>query len=262
MSYILSNSDWQNLNQTLYRINTEEDRETFLFHVMKHLNLLCPYSCGVFNLTRATAAGPKIYESSGVNLLPEDLENINRFGLANSSFLHGICALPGGCTFSGLSRDQFTAVQQMYFRSTVLPKNPDNTLATVLYHGSDLLGYILLMRTDAEAPFSGSDVCAMDTIRHHIALQLYKVLRASENKDQELTEKLSLEKTLSRYDLTRREIELLHRMLDHQTDAQICQTLFIAQSTFKKHLNHIYQKTNVKSRVELMQLINSQQQRS
>lgn len=261
MAYMLSNSQWQNLNQTIYQINKEEDISSFLFHVMKHLNLLCPYSCGIFNLARMSGSGPKIYHSSGVNLLPEDTDSINRYGLANNPFIRGICMLPGGSVSCGFSRDQFTESQRLNFRSTVIPQNPNHALTVVLYHETELLGFILLMRRDGEAPFSDSNICAMDTIRHHIALQLHKVLRSTLSVDSEADEKSNFEKQVCEFSLTRKELEVLWLISTRHSDEKICQKLFVTQSTLKKHLSHIYHKMSVKNRIELLQLLNCGQQK-
>lgn len=260
MAYVLSNSEWQNLNQTIYRINTEEDQKSFLFHVMKHINLLCPYSCGVFDLVHTTGSGLKIYESTGVNLLPEDTQNLNQYGLAHNSFLQGVCMIPGGNVSCGFSRDQFTETQQLNFRSTVIPHDPSHTLTIVLYHDTDLLGFILLMRRDEEKPFSDSNICAMDTLRHHIALQLHKILRTTAPETKQEPAKDPLKNIADRFHLTPKENEVLALILQRRSDEEICKDLFITQATLKKHLSHIYHKTAVKSRVALLQLINYHQQ--
>lgn len=257
MPYSLTNPEWQNINQTIYRINKEDDYSSFMFHVMKHLNLLCPYTCGIFNLIELIGSGIKICKTLGVNLLPEDTDAINKYCLAQSPFIRGRCMSPGGSVACGFSRDQFTESQQMNFRSTIIPRNPDNTIIIVIYFENELLGFILLMRRDSEESFSEGNICAMDVIRHHISLQLSKLLRSSKNIDIEVGKKLNFENVLRNYDLTKKEVEILNLMLEHVSDEKICEELFITSSTFKKHLSHIYKKMFVKTRIELIQAINS-----
>lgn len=55
--------------------------------------------------------------------------------------------------------------------------------------------------------------------------------------------------------LTRRETEICLLVLNHYSNEQISETLCIAESTVKKHLSHIYEKTNTSGRKELRKCI-------
>lgn len=57
------------------------------------------------------------------------------------------------------------------------------------------------------------------------------------------------------YQLTQREIEVLHLMAEGKTNHGIAQDMFIAESTVKVHVQHIYQKLDVHSRKELARLL-------
>ena len=57
------------------------------------------------------------------------------------------------------------------------------------------------------------------------------------------------------YQLTQREIEVLHLMAEGKTNYGIAQDMFIAESTVKVHVQHIYQKLDVHSRKELARLL-------
>lgn len=57
------------------------------------------------------------------------------------------------------------------------------------------------------------------------------------------------------YKLTSRELELLTNVCKGLSNPDIAKKLFISESTVKQHLSHIYKKTNVKNRYELMQKI-------
>lgn len=57
------------------------------------------------------------------------------------------------------------------------------------------------------------------------------------------------------YKLTSRELELLTNVCKGLSNPDIAKKLFISESTVKQHLSHIYKKTNVKNRYELIQKI-------
>lgn len=57
------------------------------------------------------------------------------------------------------------------------------------------------------------------------------------------------------YKLTSRELELLSLVCRGMSNPDIAEKLYISESTVKQHLSHIYKKTNVKNRYELIQKI-------
>lgn len=54
--------------------------------------------------------------------------------------------------------------------------------------------------------------------------------------------------------LSRKEREVLNLILQSKSNQQISDALFISLSTLKSHINHIYQKLEVKKRQEVMEL--------
>jgi DNA-binding NarL/FixJ family response regulator len=53
-------------------------------------------------------------------------------------------------------------------------------------------------------------------------------------------------------ELSKRELEILELMADGASTQQMVDKLFISPRTLKKHIQHIYQKLHLKSRVELL----------
>lgn len=64
--------------------------------------------------------------------------------------------------------------------------------------------------------------------------------------------KSSREALLRSFALSARETEVLFRMLDGQRNGEIADALFISESTVKKHINSIYRKSGIDSRVQLL----------
>jgi DNA-binding CsgD family transcriptional regulator len=65
---------------------------------------------------------------------------------------------------------------------------------------------------------------------------------------------------MNRSDITPREKEIIHELLTGSTVSAIATKLFISGHTAKTHVKNIYQKLEVKNRVELMNLITAQQE--
>ncbi|WP_417143481.1 response regulator transcription factor [Raoultibacter massiliensis] len=62
------------------------------------------------------------------------------------------------------------------------------------------------------------------------------------------------------YALTQRETEVLYLMAKGKTVAGIGSDMFIAEGTVKAHIQHIYQKLDVHSRKELMDLLGAERE--
>jgi DNA-binding NarL/FixJ family response regulator len=58
-----------------------------------------------------------------------------------------------------------------------------------------------------------------------------------------------------KYQLTQRETEIIGLVYKGRSNPDIGRSLFIAENTVKKHMNHIFRKTETKNRYELMNRI-------
>ena len=167
-----------------------------------------------------------------------------------------MCMLPKGSVTCGLSIDQFSQIQQMSFRSSIIPHNPNNTLTIVLYHDGKLQGFILLMRRDELKPFSSAHICAMEVLQPHISLQFNKIMNAEEKTVVQEDKGDKLQRIGKAYGFTKRELEVLTGLCEHKSDDEICYTMYITKSTLKKHISHIYAKMSVRNRIEMIRVIN------
>ena len=63
--------------------------------------------------------------------------------------------------------------------------------------------------------------------------------------------------TFEKFDLTKRELEILYQLCDGKTNTQIANTLYISESTVKTHVSNAYRKLGVRNRVEAVSFFNS-----
>jgi DNA-binding CsgD family transcriptional regulator/uncharacterized protein with PQ loop repeat len=71
------------------------------------------------------------------------------------------------------------------------------------------------------------------------------------------TDTQTWEKFLDEYNISRREEEVIRELCEGKTNKEISDALFISLQTVKDHVYRIYQKTDVKNRVQLINLIQS-----
>jgi DNA-binding NarL/FixJ family response regulator len=81
----------------------------------------------------------------------------------------------------------------------------------------------------------------------------------------EVAHAMNLEETLElvkeKYDLTKREVEILKEVYDGKTNTQIAEHMYISESTVKAHIYNIFRKLDVKSRVEAVCIIRTEKER-
>ncbi len=69
-----------------------------------------------------------------------------------------------------------------------------------------------------------------------------------------LKSKSEMEKFLIRYNISERELEVIHLILQGKSNQEIENELYIAVGTVKRHVHNIFEKLNVKSRLQLINL--------
>ena len=65
-----------------------------------------------------------------------------------------------------------------------------------------------------------------------------------------------LEKFCEKYDISKRETEIIREIISGKSNQEIADKLFITLQTVKDHVHRIYQKTGIKNRVQLINLVN------
>jgi DNA-binding CsgD family transcriptional regulator len=58
-----------------------------------------------------------------------------------------------------------------------------------------------------------------------------------------------------KYDLTRREEAVLRLLMEGRSNAEICETMIIAENTLKKHILNVYRKLGINNRTGLFKMI-------
>ena len=77
--------------------------------------------------------------------------------------------------------------------------------------------------------------------------------------EEPISNTLDMNKVRQQYSLTRREVDILRRVVDGLTNIEIADILEITEQTVKDHMKHVYMKTGFKNRVELLRSLLSSQ---
>ena len=119
-----------------------------------------------------------------------------------------------------------------------------------------LLGTISLFRTKKDKNFTTTDLIYLKILAKHSSNHLKKLFEMERLKNKNCRDKENIiENRADAFELSSREKDVLNLILEGKRNEEIAEELFISVNTVKKHLSHIYQKTEVHNRTELASLI-------
>ena len=70
----------------------------------------------------------------------------------------------------------------------------------------------------------------------------------------------AMENVKEKFELTKREVEILREIYDGKTNTQIADELFISESTVKAHIYNLFRKMDVRSRVEAVCIVRDEKE--
>lgn len=119
--------------------------------------------------------------------------------------------------------------------------------------GGQTLGRLALYRTREEGLFTEQDTFYLRAMANHVNLAWGRCLREKTRRES-TADGRSMEELTSAYQLTRREEEILGMVFQKMNNEEILERIAISQNTLHKHLQNLYRKCGVSSRLELLKL--------
>ena len=238
------------INHLIYSIYNSEDFENLKVHILESLRAVIPFECGSFcmandedprHLLGVSTVVPERYRSVEEKYLLIEEHDISRWQLQmNTATALRVTDL--------MDSDQWekTVLYQTCYQPYGLYYAVD---MTIVFNGK-LLGVLSLYRQKAQGDFSEEELFLLKLLSDHLNARFCKEKDAGSLPEKRGGRNRSLQ--LAReYGLTARETEITALILDGQTNESIADALNISVNTLKKHLQHIYRKTGVTSRVRL-----------
>ncbi|MGN0702532.1 MAG: LuxR C-terminal-related transcriptional regulator [Lentihominibacter sp.] len=243
----------QLFNNAVYQIYNIEDFESMKREVLNTLKHMIPNRCGTFLMAGAAAAGGSGSILHSPVCLPEKfLEMEYRYASFEDRDFSSWILRKSRAMLVRITdlMDDETRMGTEIYKNCFLPYGLHYCVDLTIISRGELLGCLTLYRSREDEDFSDDDLEMMKMLSDHLNA------RFSINK----YGSVQVHKTgigrigdlISRYDLTKREAEVLNRILQGATNNQICEELFISPNTLKKHLHNLYAKAGVRNRVQLL----------
>jgi DNA-binding CsgD family transcriptional regulator len=135
------------------------------------------------------------------------------------------------------------------------PQNIHYKLSIYLRSNDRVLGLIGMFRPKEKPDFSDREMAKARILAPHLTTALENIIRLSEMQEMR---NLYREETLrEKYQLTKREVDIVRCVCQGLTNDEIGDRLYISRFTVESHLKNIFEKTGVKHRAGLASLLQS-----
>jgi len=249
-------NDWISINNIVYKINDIEDCDEMRKAFLKSLQAIIGFDRASFYLSDKTGEHV-LCCPVGINFTDEQLnsylEKYEKLDYSRWVIL---------CTQSKVSKetDLFPANEREYspyYQQAYLPMDIHFSILIALSHNGLFLGSVALYRSKKNEDFSERDIALLDILKDHLALRLFHDYKnqlphtavAPRDDSRYMMH-------LKEYNLTDRESEVLELLNEGVSTINICEKLYIAPTTLKKHVSNIYRKLGISNRMELVLLLN------
>jgi len=249
---VLKENEWNTINSILLKIYTIRDIDELAGKIMKMIRMLIPYSKGYFMLFN-----DEEIDRERSSFIEMDEKNGKRYldyfySVDYIQYIFDFMAETITYRDTDILEDDIRK-QTEFYKDYLRPQNIPYGSGIILFKRRKILGIINFFRSKELGDFSDKDIYILDILKLHLANVVYGL-----GKVQEIEKMERIEECLSRYHLSKREIEVVRLLILGLSNMEISKQMLISESTVKKHIYHIYSKAGVKSRTQLMALLQGQ----
>lgn len=245
----ITENEWKFINEILLQIHGNDDIDSMRKEMFDMLQYIVKFDYGAFFLCKDDGVTNPI----GYNISKEELEK-------DTSHIEEINPLK---TLRGLMMDpkhpairvsEYIFTEKLedteYYNLIWKPKRIRYSILVGIGYKGRELGSINLYRIEDKNDFSDKDLEILNILKAHLNIRLYR-----ENIPYRINPDESSLKTI--YRLTDRETEIVELWIRGLTDNEISDRLAISKNTLKKHISNVFGKLEINSRVELLKIISS-----
>lgn len=134
--------------------------------------------------------------------------------------------------------------QSRYYQEFMLPHEHRFVADMFFRNQGDIVAILSVLRAESLGNFSDTELELLNNIQPFMEYSLNTVYLPRRHQERQSFEQ--------QYQLTERELDVLELLISGANNKQIAAELNLGLATIKTHLHHIFQKTDVQSRAELV----------
>lgn len=245
----LADYDWRFINNLSYRIHAISDFAQMRMDFLKYIELGIHYDKAFWGLVDKSRT-PRIYDIINMGYRAETLSDYVEHPMADEP-LRIVSSSSNSYVYRGtdLYNTEAEWEQSEYYQKLAQPNSIYFILVLGLVFDHKQVGTMTFGREKHSGNFSDRDVEIFNLLKDHLALRVNRDVSQAGQISDNAASPFFLDKGL-----TKREIEVVQCLRRGDTTAEICEALFISQTTLKKHITNAYRKLGIHSRGEINKL--------
>lgn len=252
---MLRESEWNTINNILLELYTLNSIDTLAKKLMNVLRMLIPYTKGYFVMLDEDQ---QIIRDSTyfVGMEKNDVDKYldDYYEEDYLKYLYDITVETMVYKDTSIL-DEDIRKETVFYKKFLQPRDIPYGCGILIIKNHRLIGIFNLFRSGRLGDFSDKDIYILDILKRHIENMIYNAMQMSR---QQVMVERCYKNAKEKYHLTEREDEILHLLCEGMSNSDICDALVVSMSTVKKHIYNLYNKTDVKSRTQLVNLLYSQ----
>lgn len=252
---MLKENEWNTINNILLDLYTITDINVLSQKIMRMFRILIPYTKGYFILLdEEEQIMDDMYWFVNMDESAIDKYINNYYSQDYIQYLYEISIETTVYKDTDIIHDDIRT-QTDFYKQFLKPVDIPYGCGILIMKNGKIIGTFNLFRSQSLGDFSDKDIYILTVFKKHVENMVFKLL---ENSSQDTGYERCCESIVEKYKLTQRENEVLRLLSKGLSNNEICEELVVSISTIKKHLYNLYNKTGVKNRTQLINLLYEQ----
>ncbi len=253
---MLKESEWITVNNILLELYTVRHIDVLAAKIMKIIRMMIPYTKGWFLVLDGEE---KIDREKSYFTGFDDLARENYIKTYYEKDYLGY--LYEITPETSVYRDTDILDEEMrretcFYRDYLKPQEVIYGCGVMMVRDTKITALFNLFRDKNMGDFTDRELYILNLLKKHLENMVCSIAPKREGENEDAGEK-NIRRFCETYRLTEREEEVLSLLNKGYSNQEIASELVISLSTVKKHMYHIFQKTEVSGRVQLLALLSA-----
>lgn len=249
---VLRAEQWELVNEMALWLHGERVCSSLQKGILERLKAIIPHQTSMFDLCREREGRVECFSPEALGISDSALEEYYRTYAAQDYTAWGFTP-----DHAIVYRDLDVIAPTLrdttsIYREWMEPLGLYYGMGCTIVQNGVIYGTVTLFRSREDGDFSEEDVAILAQVGKHLGVHFALLWPHGFTTAGEAN---ALEQLAREHGITGREQEVLNLMAGGATNQDIARTLFISESTVKKHINALYRKLSVQNRVQFAQVV-------